>query len=105
MNHFMLPDGDAATKGTKLSVLTDVIRRYREGALRYVSADSNVREAENAEQHRVISQLGALSGSPPTPTNQANSMLQRLGSMMGLHSLRVPSPATPTTALPQQGGQ
>ena len=100
-----LPDGDAATKGTKLSVLTDVIRRYREGALRYVSADSNVREAENAEQHRVISQLGALSGSPPTPTNQANSMLQRLGSMMGLHSLRVPSPATPTTALPQQGGQ
>ena len=99
-----LPDGDSQTKDTKLWRLTGLIHEYRQTALDRIQADGNVRAAENAEQHRVLSQLGTLSGSPPTPTNQANGLMQRLGSVVGLSSLRVPNPATPTTALPGGGG-
>jgi hypothetical protein len=95
-----LPDGAAQTKGTKLAALSDVVSKYRNGALKAIGADKNVMQAEQAEQKRVAAEIGRQSPNVPTPTNTMSSMLQRLGARMGIGNLQAPSPAVPTTGQP-----
>ncbi|MBX9464883.1 MAG: hypothetical protein KL840_18300 [Aquamicrobium sp.] len=48
------PDGDMATKGTKLWMLHGPIERYRKAAFRFLLRDPAVREAVQAKQLKVV---------------------------------------------------
>lgn len=93
-----LPDGAADTQGTKLSVMTGMIHKYREAASKMTSADGNVRQAEQEEQLRVSKSRGQAAAPNPTPTNALTGVLRNLGARVGLGGVAAPSPA-------QTGGQ
>lgn len=96
------PDGGADAKGTKASLVTTVMHKYRDAARTFVSADKNVMQAEYAEQQRVAAARGGTTPNSPTPTNTLDSVIQRLGASFGMGGLKAPAPAVPTTGVPQQ---
>lgn len=99
-----MPDGDPETPGTKIATLTALINGYRQGAKKYMGADTNVRQAEFSEAMRVAAANGHMTPASPTPTNAADGLIKRLGGLMGIGGMGAPAPATPTTALPPGGG-
>lgn len=98
-----MPDGAPDTPGTKIATLTALINGYRNGAKRFMGADTNVRQAEYSEAMRVAAAAGHLTPASPTPTNAADGLIKRLGSFMGVGGMGAPPPATPTLALPGGG--
>jgi len=71
-----LPDGSADTPGTKLSILMDTVHAYRSAAMKRISADGNVRQAETEELRRVAIARGQMAAPNPTPTNTMDGMLK-----------------------------
>lgn len=63
------PDGDMATKGTKLWLLYRPVSRYREAAMKLLKRDPVVQQALRAKQQTVIDHYR---GSAPRPQPQAN---------------------------------
>ena len=77
------PDGDAQTKGTKLSIALTPIIRYREAARRRLMADENVRDAMYQKKRDVAA---AYAGSKPNPTqaNREAAGLAEIGRRLGV---------------------
>ncbi len=73
------PDGDSATKGTKLWIIANPMRKYREAAERIMMADKNVREAAYKKQMAAASAYANRAGNQnPTPGNAQNAALGKL---------------------------
>jgi hypothetical protein len=75
----------------------DTVHAYRSAAMKQVSADGNVRQAETEELRRVAVARGQGAAPNPTPTNTMTGMLKGLGQRFGL-SLSAPSPAQANAA-------
>lgn len=75
------PDGDATTRGTKLFMIHGAIAKYREGALKRVKADPNVRTAIMKKETKV---RAAYAASKPSPVTSPAQQLSNLGKAYGM---------------------
>ncbi|GJE18756.1 hypothetical protein [Methylobacterium marchantiae] len=79
------PDGDESIKGTKLSMLTGTISKYREAAFKRLMADENVRAAvhkHNLDQKKAVA--AAYAKPAPNAQQQGADALTSLGKAFGV---------------------
>lgn len=81
------PDGDMATKGTKLWMLHGPVERYRKAAFRFLLRDPAVREAVQAKQMKVVEhyrgQPGRRQRSEPSLGQVGKSFGAELDALLG----------------------
>ncbi|PSJ59238.1 hypothetical protein [Pseudaminobacter soli (ex Li et al. 2025)] len=89
------PDGDAATKGTKLWILHDVTSRYRSIALKRLKRDPVVREAFLRETMRVRAAYAAA-----RPIQPERPSIGKIGDSFGVDLKALLGPAPQAAAKP-----
>jgi hypothetical protein len=77
------PDGDAATRGTKLAMLTGTIAKHRAAAMQRLRADANVRRALY-EKQRDVAAAYAAKKAPQTPQQQGRATIGAIGEAFGV---------------------
>ena len=84
------PGGEPGTKGTKMSMITDPMRKYREVADREMMGDKNVRDAAYKKQMATVSAYAnRQSNQNPTAGNATN---QALGKLQGAFTQALTGP-------------
>lgn len=86
------PDGDIGTRGTKLWLISGVIKRYREVALRQIKADPVVREALLRKRMEVRAAYAAQRDPGRTVAVEERRRLKELGARFGVDLQSVVEP-------------
>lgn len=77
------PDGDAATRGTKMAMLAGTFAKYRAAAAQRLRTDKNVREAM-AKKTRDVAAAYAASKAPKNPQAQGRESIGAIGQAFGV---------------------
>lgn len=77
------PDGAVEDRGTRASLITSIIARYRTAAMKIISADPVVRKAMYERQMNTAAAYAAQSPNP-TPANREAGALRSIGRAFGL---------------------